>query len=343
MKQVQPFADKLLLPTIPVGFLDDVIQAPRYRGIDITTILSEQGLTEALLKTSGMRVSVEKYSHVLRALRDATDDAFLGFLSRPIPADAFRVFCYSLPGCRTVEELIAQCNDFYGLFIDEFRWTLTDTESALTIQIDLQETYPIDYRFIITSLMLMTIRLFGWLLGEDVEPELVKFTFTENTTDKNLTYLFGRGIAYGAERNLIVFKRRYSKAKLSCTRDQIREMLKSTRNLFLISRRKYPLSQEVRRLLLSSKHDEWLEVDEVAQSLGINPHQLWRKLKAEGSSFLEIRDQIKRDWALVLLEDPSTSVEMVANQLRYSEASAFRKAFKKWTGLQPLQYRELLS
>ena len=80
----------------------------------------------------------------------------------------------------------------------------------------------------------------------------------------------------------------------------------------------------------------------MAGLLNMNPNQLWRKLKKEGSSFLDIRDQIKRDWALVLLEDPENTVEMVADLLRYSDVSAFRKAFKKWTGMQPVQYRSKL-
>ncbi len=71
--------------------------------------------------------------------------------------------------------------------------------------------------------------------------------------------------------------------------------------------------------------------------------KLWRKLKKEDTSFLDIRDQIKRDWALLLLEEPTYTVEQVADTLRYSDVSAFRKAFKKWTGLQPARYRAELT
>lgn len=342
MKQPESLSEKLLLPSIPAGFLADVLQAAHHKGVNTAQILSDHGVPESVLNTPGVRVSVHKYSQVLRALRDLTGDAFFGFLSRPIPINAFRVFCYSLAGCRTADEMIRHCNEFYSLFTDEFIWRLDYVDQEIVIQIDLTETYAIDYRFIITSLLLMTIRLFGWMLGEDVDPERVEFTFAKNPTDENLTYLFGPGVHYGCKANRVVFPKRYGKVKFSCTRDQISEMLKSTRHLFLISRRSKPLSQEVRRLLLSHKHELWLEVDEVAQSLGVNQNQLWRKLKAEGSSFLEIRDQVKRDWALILLDDPANTVEMVAEQLRYSEPSAFRKAFKKWTGMQPLQYRALL-
>ena len=98
----------------------------------------------------------------------------------------------------------------------------------------------------------------------------------------------------------------------------------------------------MRRRLLLNRSEQWLEIEDVAGQLVLTKHQLWRKLKKEGTSFLDIRDQTKRDWALVLLEGPEYTVEQVSELLRYSDVSAFRKAFKKWTGLQPQQYRKEL-
>ena len=95
-------------------------------------------------------------------------------------------------------------------------------------------------------------------------------------------------------------------------------------------------------MLLIKKDETWLEAEAVASQLNMSPNLMWRRLKKEGSSFLDIRDQVKRDWALSLLGDRSNTVEKVASQLRFSDTSAFRKAFKKWTGMQPVQYRRTL-
>ncbi len=342
LRSIESLKDKLLFPTIPVGFLSDVLQAARFRGENVEALLQANGFSLAGLDESGVRVSVDKYSDVLRRLGQQTDDAFFGFLSQSVPIKAFSVFCYSVVGCRSLKEVVQQANDFYGLFTDDFHWTYTEEDEEILLGVTVNPVLPIDYRFIIQSLLLMTLRLFGWMLGEEVEAKVVNFSFAKNSTDENLTYLFGQHINYECESNVIRLERRYASAKLSCTRDQIALMLEGSRNLFLISRHKNPMSQEVRRLLLANKFEEWLEVDEVAKLLNLNPNQLWRKLKKEETSFLEIRDEIKRDWALALLEDPANTVEVVAEQLRYSDVSAFRKAFKKWTGLQPVQYRELL-
>lgn len=334
--------DKLLFPSIPVEFLTDALLAARFRGMDVEGFLQANGVSPYHLREPGFRIPINKYSQILRQLRNQTSDAFFGFLSCPIPVKAFNVFCYSVVGCRNLKEVIQQANDFYSLFNDDFDWDLKEKGDSILLVVNVNPALPVDYRFIIQSLLLMAIRLFGWLLGEDVKVKSVNFTFTKHSRDESLGYLFGNRINYDCESNFICIDRHYGTANLFCTRDQIDLMLINTRLLFLFTPRKNPLSQEVRRLLLTKKHEEWLDVDAVASMLTMNPNQLWRKLKTEDTSFLEIRDQIKRDWSILLLEEPNYTIEVVANYLHYTDVSAFRKAFKKWTGLQPLQYREKL-
>lgn len=343
LSSIESLQHKLLLPSIPIGFLNDALQGALFRDIDIKALLQANGVSKANLEEVGFRISVDKYSQILRMIRVQTNDAFLGFLSRPIPVKAFNVFCYSVVGCRNLKEVLQQANEFYELFSDEFSWELKEQGDDVVVTINVKAESPIDYRFIIQSLLLMTIRLFGWLFGEDLEPKSVDFSFTEHSTDESLSYLFGKRVKYDCETNSFCLSGHYSAATLSCTRDQIALMLQGTRQLFLLSRNRHPVSQEVRRLLLVNKYDQWLEVDEVAEILNINPNQLWRKLKKEETNFLDIRDQIKRDWALVLIENSGHTVEDVANLLRYSDVRAFRKAFKKWTGLQAAQYRSMLN
>lgn len=340
--QNPPSNSRLLQPSIPIGFLNDVLQAARYRGMDTEQLLLDKGITNQRLQSSSHRISVELYSQVLKQLRDETDDAFMGFLSRKIPKHAFRVFSFSVVGCRNLEEFIKQANEFYALFCDDFRWRMEYEDRSILLVIELDRHLPVDYRFIVHSLHLMTIRLFGWLLGEDVDCQAVYFDFSKNETDDNLQYLFDCPIHYNTRSNAIRIDQSYGKARLSCTRDQVAQMLKNTQHLFLISRNKAPLSQETRRLLLLHKLETWLNVDQVAAHFGYDKHQLWRKLEREGRSFLEIRDGVKRDWALALLENPELTIDAVAETLRYAEVSAFRKAFRKWTGVAPGQYRKQL-
>ncbi|MEY8842002.1 helix-turn-helix domain-containing protein, partial [Cribrihabitans sp. XS_ASV171] len=68
-------------------------------------------------------------------------------------------------------------------------------------------------------------------------------------------------------------------------------------------------------------------------------HTLRRRLKREGVDYSDIRKQVRRDMALRLLTTTGDSVEQVAARTGFSEASAFVRAFRGWTGLTPRAYR----
>ena len=148
------------------------------------------------------------------------------------------------------------------MFSDDFHWTLNRSGSSAILGVDVKPVLPVDYRFIIQSLLLMTIRLYGWLLGEDPLVKSVSFSFARNATDESLAYLFGNRIDYECEGNAFRLDGADADARLSCSRDQIALMLKDKRHLFLLSRRKNPLSQEVRRLLPRVHHFAEFKIDQ---------------------------------------------------------------------------------
>jgi AraC-like DNA-binding protein len=80
-------------------------------------------------------------------------------------------------------------------------------------------------------------------------------------------------------------------------------------------------------------------LEAVAAQLGVSAPTLRRKLAAEGTSFREVREQLLRDQAVASLVRGGESVEELALRLGFSEASAFHRAFKRWTGSSPGSYR----
>jgi len=73
--------------------------------------------------------------------------------------------------------------------------------------------------------------------------------------------------------------------------------------------------------------------------LATSARSLQRKLAAAGTSFQELLDTTRRDAAARYLEDRTLSVGEVAYLLGYSEPAAFHRAFKRWNGITPLEFR----
>jgi len=82
------------------------------------------------------------------------------------------------------------------------------------------------------------------------------------------------------------------------------------------------------------------ELNDVADMLDIHPQTLRRRLASEGTTFKDIKNQVRRDTALHFLGKQGLSIEEIAHRAGFSESSAFIRAFKGWTGITPYTYRK---
>ncbi len=82
------------------------------------------------------------------------------------------------------------------------------------------------------------------------------------------------------------------------------------------------------------------DMPSIAARLNVTERTLRRQLKTENTGFRLLVSQARQQQAISLLSDPQWKIEMIAEQLGYSESSAFINAFKRWTGVSPNQYRQ---
>ena len=92
--------------------------------------------------------------------------------------------------------------------------------------------------------------------------------------------------------------------------------------------------EEVARLL-----SEGAPLAEVAKRLGVGARTLQRRLRDRGLGFNGIVDDVRRERSFLYLQREDLTVSEIAFRLGYSEASAFDRAFRRWSGTSPLQFR----
>lgn len=80
-------------------------------------------------------------------------------------------------------------------------------------------------------------------------------------------------------------------------------------------------------------------VDAVARSLGVSRQTLYRRLKSEGITFEEILDAKRRQLAIRYVGIGGLPVKAAAYKLGFSDPAAFSRAFKRWTGVSPSEFR----
>jgi AraC-like DNA-binding protein len=96
----------------------------------------------------------------------------------------------------------------------------------------------------------------------------------------------------------------------------------------------------VRRLALTELPGGHPTLHRMARLLHTSPRTLRRRLEQDGTTYHALLDELRRDLALSYLQEETMEVEQVAFLLGFSDASALRRAFRRWTGRSLAEHRD---
>jgi AraC-like DNA-binding protein len=98
-------------------------------------------------------------------------------------------------------------------------------------------------------------------------------------------------------------------------------------------------SDDIRRLLRMRLTSQHCSADEIASLLAMHRRTLSRRLQGDGMGYRDISNEIRFEIARQLLGDTDLPLGQIAAALDYSEASAFSRAFRRWSGETPKAWR----
>ena len=100
------------------------------------------------------------------------------------------------------------------------------------------------------------------------------------------------------------------------------------------------LSMQVRSRLIELLPDKQPAQKDIASSLNISVRNLQRRLHAEGVSFKHLLDETRKDLATQYIQDSHRRIGEITYLLGFSEPSNFTRAFRRWTGVSPNEFRQ---
>ncbi|MEO1818630.1 AraC family transcriptional regulator [Pseudomonas sp.] len=150
------------------------------------------------------------------------------------------------------------------------------------------------------------------------------------------------GIAprYGSARNAIVLRREDVEIPLPMYDAHLVRLLEDQCRAQLKRRQVGGVAGQVRQLILGPL-DLAASIEEVAQHIAMAPRSLRRRLEEEGTSFRDIVETERRQLAVQLLQDTQMKLDEIAPQLGYGDTASFTRAFRRWFGQAPGEYRKL--
>ncbi len=328
------------IPSISVYFVRAVLHNAVAKGVDPVALLRQNRISPRLLGEPDARVSIERFADLQVTTMLAMQDEMLGYGERRMPIGSWAMMCYAVMGSETLGQALSRYCRFFRLF--EFGlWS--HLEEGEEVYLEIRNANP-DYdapAYLYELGLFNAHRFASWLIAEHLPLTRVELSVGGGADLEDYQRMFlGNPILPNQATTRLVFAPAQLDKRVVQNEQSLRRFLRHPVLAMMTQRFNQDSWTAQVRQQLSRMLMETPELNDIAAELALHPQTLRRRLAAEGTSFKELKNQVRRDTALHYLGRRGLSIEDIAHRSGFSESSAFIRAFKGWTGVTPYTYRK---
>ncbi len=326
--------------TVAICFVIAALEPVRARRLDVEGLLGAVGLSPQLLKRPQARVSAKQYGELWRRIAIALDDEFFGQDSRRMKSGSFAMLCHSLIHCRTLAQALERSLRFYRLILDDIGGALVRGETGdARIELRAREGAP-NRVFAHETLLMLIYGVACWLVNRRIPILAAEFAYPEPAHGAEYRLMYSTALRFEAPCTAIAFDASYLDLPVVQDERSIKEFLRfAPENIIVKYKNTRSLGARIRRRLRQTLPGSVPAFAAIARELHVTPATLRRRLHEEGTSYRSLKDELRRDLAVRQLTHSARSVMDIAFELGFSERSSFHRAFRKWTGASPGEFR----
>ncbi|MCD0500251.1 AraC family transcriptional regulator [Achromobacter sp. MY14] len=324
--------------TIAVGHIAQILQGARTRGVDVDRVLRRADVPPTLLQAPMARVSQAQFAQILRMLRRATRDDFLGLGQRPVPLGAFAQACRLAVQESTVGQALRVAFRYYHGVLRDFTARLCVSGGTARIVLDARGEPGCTPWYGERTFLFFTLGVANWLAGRRIP--ILGVDYNAGTRSADAQRVFHAPVRYGQAVTGLWLESRWLALPVVQDAQALHAFLANAPfDLLVKYQDRATLTDRIRRLLRHDLSAELPSLAQVSAQLSMTPQTLRRHLRDEGQGFQVLKDDLRRDAAIEYLGRHDVSLMEIAERLGFSEPSTFHRAFKKWTGVSPGEYR----
>jgi AraC-like DNA-binding protein len=317
-----------------------LLEAVERTGTARERLFSTAGVDPALIENADARLPLETYDALLAAALEVTGDEALGLHYGEVASGGTAGLIANLiEHARTLRDGIDSLVRFHRLLTDRPVWRLVETDGSATLLFEPESGTLRSLRIRCESTMTGLFRLLR-AFAPDAQPDAVCFQHAAPPYLAEYTRIFEGTARFGQSFTGIVFDRRLLDAGHGYRDAELRAVIENQaerRLLRLDNTRNH--TEQVREYLAQRPATEYHDMVRTARALGTSVRSLRRRLSEEGLSYSDLVEAALGALAKRLLED-GRAIEDAAYEMGFSTPSAFHRAFKRWSGTTPAEFRK---
>lgn len=305
----------------------------------------EQVFTPALLAqfksaSPNERLPIQVWGDAMERACALTKDEQLALkLAQLLTPKHWGVFAYAAMTCKTLADVVVLLERYERLIDDmnDSTIVLEGGQAKLQWLPKIQTPSPAFMQMSTASWVIFARR---YTERNDLIAD-ADFTFSQPGNCNEYERLFGGNVRFNQPVTQILFPLSYLQLPIAYhDPDSHRVLLSQIKSSIHQADKEQDLHTQLRDTIITNLHKERVTLEYIADQLKMPARALQYQLEQNGTTFRKLLDQIRLEMAQLLLEDADMTLVDIAFLLGYSEQSPFTKAFKRWTGETPGEYRK---
>lgn len=333
-------------PSVAASVTERVIELAVAKGADRGALLDRSGVRPVELADADNRIALDKHVALLRAAKQLCNDpAFALHYGETVNLAEVSVVGLIGYASETMLDAFVQLQRYARLVMD---LDLGDTQ-RFTLERDEKGLWIVDQRPHPNRIPELTETAFSQMVngvrrfGDTPFVQEVELTWPDPGYRGEYERIFEAPVGFERDRNAMRVDEAWSSRRIALHPRYAFGILTRHADAMLDKlQRAGTMRGKVESLLLPILHKGETGMQTIATALGCSRDTLYRRLKAEETSFEAVLDGVRHRLALDYLGGGKVSVNETAYLVGFSDPAAFSRAFKRWTGSSPRAWRDVV-
>lgn len=336
MKQPLTFSAEL----VPIAYAEALLGLAEELGVGRDVLLARARVRPEILGNPNGRLSFLDFNQLAGSALQHCQEPALGLvLGQRLNVSTHGILGYAVLSSANLGRALQFAMKYYRVL--GLAYELELVEQGDCLQLRATESFPMGPlgRFAGEGLLASFYSIARFLVGEELSGQQVGFAHAAPAYAARYADVFGVAAQFEQPCHWLSLPMAYLERPMALANPATVQMCEQQCEALLASLDvQDALLTRVRRLLLARPGD-FPDLDGAARALHTSGRSLRRHLSAMGTSYQQVLDEVRKGLALQYLSTTQLPLFEVANLLGFSDPSNFRRAFRKWTGKLPSDYR----
>tara|TARA_B100001109_G_scaffold201911_1_gene168644 strand:- start:24024 stop:25049 length:1026 start_codon:yes stop_codon:yes gene_type:complete len=315
-------------------------QAMLKMGLDVDTVMTRLGVTPDLLTDRHVRTPHAAQALFWQVLEEVSQDKDIGLhLGEHMPVYTGQVLQYLFLSSPTFGDGLSRVLNYQRLLSDATQATTDQDGTQACIIVDNSSDESGYLRHLNECLMLAMITFFRYVTDGEFRPSAIWFKHPSPADTSGHERIFGCPVLFDQAENRLYFSKTLLDLPSSHAEPELLKLHEKLASEHVAKLERQDVVARVYRVFGEILESGDVSLEEVAARLDLKARTLRSRLAEAGTNFNQLLADYRCTLARRLLSATDESIDEIVYLTGFSEPSTFYRAFKRWTGQTPVEYR----